>query len=440
MSKSYAINLSNLLPFELAISEADDSLVLDKGVMSGNISFDSIRLDLERNFEINIENIQFKKKENNDILLILKSIKKINLNEIEYLLQEIVATELPLNLKNTSTKKPLSYISKDLFGIPLIGSFYFGVIDRGTNLLQVRSITGCPLNCPFCSVDEGPATKTKIRDFLVDTDYLVDTYNFVVKQKELDKAEAHLDGQGEPMAYPYLIELVQKLNENPLTNIVSIQTNGWFLSEKLIDELSEVGLNRINLSLNAIDLALGKKMTGRGDYNLENLLELAKYIAETKISLLIAPLWIPGINDKEIEKIIVFSKQINSHETNFPILGIQNYLVHNEGRNMKGVNPQDFRSFYKKLREFEEKFSVKGLVLKQEMFQTKKAKKLSNPMKLDQVVLAEIVSPGRLVNEVIGKSNNRLIHISDVSDYSIGRKIKVRITRNRHNIFFAKPA
>ncbi|NHJ47759.1 MAG: radical SAM protein, partial [Asgard group archaeon] len=436
MTDTFSINLTNLLPFDLTISEIDHSLVLSKGVMSGKISFDSLKLDLERNFDIVTNSIQLKQLNNKNILLYYNSTKTIDQTDIEYLLQEIVATELPYNLTNTSTKKPLNYISKDLFGIPLIGSFYFGVIDRGTNVLQIRSITGCPLNCPFCSVDEGPVSKTKTRDFIVDTDYLVETYDFVIKQKELENAEAHLDGQGEPMAYPYLVELVQKLNENPSTNIVSIQTNGWFLTEQLIDELAEVGLNRINLSLNSIDLSLGKKMAGRGDYNHKHILELAEYIAQSKISLLIAPLWIPGVNDDEIEKIIAFTKQINSHESKFPILGIQNYLVHNEGRNMKDVKPQQFRVFYKKLREFEDKLAVKNLVLKQEMFHTKKAKMLSNPMKMNAIVLAEIVSHGRLANEIICKANDRLIHVSGVMDYSIGRKIKVRIIRNRHNIFF----
>ena len=40
--------------------------------------------------------------------------------------------------------------------IPLVGSLYFGIIDRGTSLLQVRPSCGCNLNCPFCSVDAGP--------------------------------------------------------------------------------------------------------------------------------------------------------------------------------------------------------------------------------------------------------------------------------------------
>ncbi len=439
MYKLYSINLTKLLPFQLKISRADNSLQLSKGIIFGTIPFDNIRLELEKRYSLEFNLDFITRSSKGDVVLSFKSETELDEIELQKTIKEIIAIELPYNLQNKVTKKQLLYIINNYFGIPLIGSIYFGVIDRGTNLLQVRAITGCPLNCPFCSVDEGPASKTKIRDFIVDTDYLVDTYNFIVKKKGVNDIEAHLDGQGEPMAYPYLLELIQKLKNNKATKIVSIQTNGWFLKEQFIDELEEVGLDRINLSLNAIDLTLGKKMAGRGDYNLENILQLAEYIAKSKISLLIAPLWIPEINDNEIVKIINFTKQINSHEKRFPILGIQNYLSHGEGRNIKGIKPKQFNDFYTQLKLFEKKFDVKQLVLKQSMFKTYKTKMIDNPIKRNEIITAEIAAPGRLNNEVIGISKNRLIHISLVDKVSIGRKIKVRVNRNRHNIFFATP-
>ena len=439
MYQLHSINLTKILPFHLNISTTDDSLHLTKGVLFGKIPFDNLRLELEKRYSLIFECDFIKHSPNGEVVFSFKSKEEIKEVDLQEIIKEIIASELPYNLQNNITKKQLIYITNNYFGIPLIGSIYFGVIDRGTNLLQVRAITGCPLNCPFCSVDEGPASKTKIRDFIVDTDYLVDTYNFVVNKKGISDVEAHLDGQGEPMAYPYLLELIQKLKNNQATKIVSIQTNGWFLKEQLIDELAEVGLDRINLSLNAIDLTLGKKMAGRGDYNLERILELAEYIAKTKISLLIAPLWIPGINDDEITKIIKFTKLINSHEKRFPILGIQNYLFHNEGRNIKGIKTKQLRDFYSQLKSFEKKYAVEQLVLKQSMFKTYKTKMIANPINKNEIVLAEIAAYGRLPNEVLGIAKNRLIHISMVDKISIGHKIKVRIIRNRHNIFFATP-
>lgn len=439
LKNDIAINLQELIPFDLKISSDKNSLLISKGVMSSEIPLASLELDLLKKFPIVNNQINFSTQLNGSVIINFQLESITNIDEIKILLQQIISTELPLKLKNNTTNKPLTYIPNNYFGIPLIGSMYFGVIDRGTSLLQLRSITGCPLNCPFCSVDEGPTSKSKLRDFIVDSDYLVNSYNYVVKEKGLKEAEAHLDGQGEPMAYPYLPELVQKLWLNNSTKIISIQTNGWFLTEKLIDELAEVNLSRINLSINAIDLKLGKHLAGRGDYHLERILGLAEYIVNSGISLLLAPIWIPGVNDDEIEKIIKFSVKINSKEKRYPTMGIQNYLVHNEGRNIKGIKQKSFNEFYDQLRSFENSYNMKNLVLKQHMFKTQKSKMLSNPMKINEIVVGEIVLQGRLEDEVIAQAKNRLIHVSNAGNLSIGKKVKLRIVRNRHNIFFAVP-
>ena len=102
-------------------------------------------------------------------------------------------------LYNALTKRRLYYISEES-GFPLIGHNAFGLIDRGTNLIQVRPITGCNLNCIFCSVDEG-MSRTRVTDYLVDVDYLLDEFEKLVnfKRKYCKSIEAHIDGQGDPV-------------------------------------------------------------------------------------------------------------------------------------------------------------------------------------------------------------------------------------------------
>ena len=434
----YILNLSERIPYSIDFSKDNKSIILSRGVIRGEISLDSILLELEAKIGVAFNNISFKLDNNNNFLIELLSKKPVEIFIIEEIVLEIISSELPYTLESADTHKPFTYLSEDYLGIPLIGSMYFGIIDRGTNLLQVRSLTGCPLNCPFCSVDEGPATKTKIRDFIVDPDYLINSYNFVVKEKGLEKAEAHLDGQGEPMSYPYLMELIQGISENKNTAIISAQTNGWYLNEKLIDNLEAAGLSRINLSINTLELATAKKLSGRGDFPLKRILEMAEYIANSKISLLLAPLWIPGINDSDIEEIIKFSKRINNEEKRFPTLGIQNYLIHHQGRNMKGVKSKTFKTFNQQMREFEKKYEISNLVLKQTMFESYKSKMITNPLKIDEIVTGEVVLPGRLSDKVFTIAKNRIIHVLGAKGMSVGSKIRARIIRNRHNIFFAK--
>ena len=75
------------------------------------------------------------------------------------------------NLKNKITGRKAIYIHKNS-GIPLIGSVYFGIIDRGTNIIEIRPTTGCNLNCIYCSVDEGTPSKRKV-DFVLFLNVLV---------------------------------------------------------------------------------------------------------------------------------------------------------------------------------------------------------------------------------------------------------------------------
>src|SRR3989338_296182 len=87
-------------------------------------------------------------------------------------------------MKNRLNNKPTIYIHRSS-GIPLIGSNYFGIIDRGTNVIEVKPMTSCNLGCIYCSVDEGPRSK-RTADFVVEKDYLVEEFEKVAKFKGID--------------------------------------------------------------------------------------------------------------------------------------------------------------------------------------------------------------------------------------------------------------
>lgn len=79
-------------------------------------------------------------------------------------------------------------------------------------------------------------------------------------------------------------------------------------------------------------------------------------IANSKIDLLIAPVWVPGYNDDEIPKIIEFALEIGAGKK-FPPLGIQKYIPYRFGR--KVGKSMTFREFYDRLRALEREFGVK---------------------------------------------------------------------------------
>jgi len=87
-----------------------------------------------------------------------------------------------------------------------------------------------------------------------------------------------------------------------------MQTNGFLLNEKLIDKLDKAGLSRINMSIEALDPSFQRRSREIDHYNIGKVLRNAEYIAQnTDIDLLIAPVWLPGINTDEMPKLIEFA-------------------------------------------------------------------------------------------------------------------------------------
>ncbi|CAB3289671.1 Radical SAM domain protein [Methanocaldococcus lauensis] len=361
----------------------------------------------------------------------------------------LISYSIANNLKSKITKRRTIYINEP---IPLIGHTAFGLIERGRNIIQVRGHCGCNLNCIFCSVDEGEFSKTRKNDYYVNLEYLIENYKKIVEFKENKFIEAHLDGQGEPSLYYPLVDLVQELSEiNKKGNgIVSMQSNGTTLTYKLIDELEEAGLHRINLSINALDENMAKMLSGRRDYKIEKILDIAEYIKNSKIHLLIAPLLLPNINDEEFKRVIDYAveldKKIPQNIINpitgkkDPILGCQLCRVYQFGRRPKKMKVWDFEKFYNLLRKYELEYAKKGinvkLILTPKDFGTHRRKRLPYPFKVGEVIKANVVLDGRIKGEVLGVSKDRVIQIINVKNEQslIGRNVKVRILRNKDNI------
>jgi len=334
------------------------------------------------------------------------------------------------NLKNRLNHKKTTYIHKSS-GIPLIGTNYFGLIDRGTNIIEIKPITSCNISCIFCSVDEGPYSRRKV-DFVVEKDYLVEEFKNIVEFKQSNKIDAHINAQGEPMLYSDIVELVKDIMLVKSVKTSSIDTNGLLLNKQLIDELAEAGLTRINLSLHALDTEKATKLAGY-PYNLNKVLEIARYIPKTKLDLIIVPVWMPGYNDEEIPKLAKFAEEIGAGK-NCPAIGVQNMLNYRFGRNPIESTPME--EFYNKMRELEHKYGVK-LIFDKSAFDVIDLPELPKPFKKGQIIEAEIVLPGRIGNEMLAVSKDRLISVPNC-DYEQGKKVKLRIKRTKHNIFLGE--
>ncbi len=319
--------------------------------------------------------------------------------------------------------------------VPLIGTPAFGVIDRGTNLIQVRPTSVCPLSCIFCSTDAGPRSRTRIEEYLVDLDYLMRYVEMLCEIKGAG-VEAHIDTMGDPFTYPKIVELVRRLREIPEIEVISAQTHGPLLTPRLIDDLERAGMDRINLSIDSLSEGKARYLSGTKWLRLDRILDAARRIAESSIDLLVAPVWIPGINDEDIPQIIDFALSIGAGKR-WPPLGIQKYEVYRRGRKAK-AREMSWREFYAKLRNWEEEFGVK-LIIDPKDFGIRRAPTLPPPHKLGEVVEVKIKLPGPRRGEVIGATRERSVILTDLVFLPAQATVRARIVRSHHNLFVGIP-
>ncbi len=324
---------------------------------------------------------------------------------------------------------------------PLIGCIAFGLIDRGTNLIQVRPISTCPLSCIFCSTNAGPKSRIRQAEYIVASDHMVEEFRKLVKFKGEHEIEAHIDTVGDPLTYPHIIELVHELHQTRGVETVSMQTHGALLNERLLDGLSSAGLSRINLSIDALNPKLTKELADTEWYDVERITELTRYIIDdTSIDLLLSPVWVPNVNDQEIPRIIDLASKIGAGKRS-PPLGIQKYEVHKHGRKVKGIKALRWRQFYSKLRTWEKLCKIK-LVLRPEDFGMHK--RLMLPVlyrKLEKVKL-HVIAPGWLRREklAVTMQGDRTMTLINAENIPVGAKVRARVIADKHNIYLAEAA
>src|SRR3989338_421685 len=68
-------------------------------------------------------------------------------------------------LKTKLTGNPAVYIHQNS-DIPLLGNPAFGIVYRGSSIIEIKPITSCNLDCVYCSVGEGLSSKKT--DFVIE--------------------------------------------------------------------------------------------------------------------------------------------------------------------------------------------------------------------------------------------------------------------------------
>lgn len=322
---------------------------------------------------------------------------------------------------------------------PLMGHIGFGVIDRGFNNLQVRVTSACALSCIFCSVNAGPQSP-RISEFMVDDPpWLAEWIKYTVRYK----GALHLlfDGAGDPLAHPRLVEHVREAHEIEGVLTVAVETRLFGADEKLIDALADAGVVRLNVSIDSLEEEKAKRLAGNPAYSVGRVLELARYaFHEHGIDVHFTPVWIPGVNDRDIEQMVEYIAS-NPLSRRYPPLGIQKYVAHRRGRRVPGVREWSWEYFFKRLKKLEDKYGIR-LVLRPEDFDLKKAPRIPHPYHRGETLKLTVVAVGWLPGEYLGvpAGMDRVVTVvSRRENYSVGDLVIARLFRDDDGILLAKP-
>ncbi|MHA1436588.1 MAG: radical SAM protein [Promethearchaeota archaeon] len=317
--------------------------------------------------------------------------------------------------------------------IPLFGIDFIGVIDRGTNIIELKPLTLCNLRCRYCFVSSGDYNT----NFIVRANYLIEKVKELIEVKGKYNIEIHLAPYGEILLYPELLALLKKLKNIEGIEIISMQSNGVLLNEDLIQKLEQYNLTRINISINTLNKQLAEYLCDCKNYNIDRLKKNINSLLNSKIDVLIAPVWFPGRNDKDIEDIIKFTREFRNKgfsERKIQI-GIQKYLIYKTGRKLKRTRPKTWKYFYHQLSLLEKKYNLK-LKLGPNDFGIHKREKINNlNLKKGDIINLEIISKGRWKNECIGRiSENFGIKVLlqkpfVFSNSLLEKQIKVRVLK-----------
>lgn len=327
------------------------------------------------------------------------------------------------NLTNQVNGKPTVYIHQNS-GIPLFGNGSFGIVDRGTNLIEIKPITSCNLDCIYCSINE----PLRAADFIVEPDYMVSELAKLCKFKDSEDIEIHIGCQGEPLLYSPLSYMISKISEIPKVNRISMDTNAVMITKKKADELIDAGLTQFNISINSLDDKQSKDIANAA-YSTDKIQKITTYISK-KSDILIAPVIMPTVNEEVYGPIIEFAKELRDNSEHKIRIGFQKFLNYKFGKNP--VKEISWDPFFANLKELEEKYDF-PLIFKAEDFFIKSDKEYPKPFKKNQIVKAQVVCDGRMNHEKIAVAEGRTISIA--SCHRDG-SVKIKILRTKHNIFF----
>ncbi len=176
-----------------------------------------------------------------------------------------------------------------------------GLIDcagRNIEYLRLSLTQRCNLKCTYCRAAEGICPKN---DELSAAEF----GRLVKLLAKLGIKKVRLTG-GEPMLRRDLLEIISSIRAIEGISEITMTTNAQYLLGQAA-ALKKAGLSRLNISIDSLEKERYKNLTGGGDVE-KVLLGIDEAIAAGLVPLKLNTVLMRGINDDEIDALILLAK------------------------------------------------------------------------------------------------------------------------------------
>ncbi len=177
--------------------------------------------------------------------------------------------------------------------------------NRPLRDLRISVTDRCNFRCPYCMPADvfGPG-----HAFLRDPQLmsLPELTRIVRAFIGLGVEKVRLTG-GEPLLRPDVPDLIRTLKQDLGVKDVALTTNGWLL-EKLAPKLAAAGLNRLNVSVDALDAAIAGKLNGLG-FTVARVLRGIDAAAAQGLKIKINCVIQRGVNDTELPALCEYFRE-----------------------------------------------------------------------------------------------------------------------------------
>lgn len=187
----------------------------------------------------------------------------------------------------------------------------------------------CNIQCNYCQRDYDCVNESRpgVTSRIVTPEESVALVKDVLAKHEFIKVIG-IAGPGDPLANEETFEALRLIKEHFPETIRCISTNGLMLPER-IDELADLDVGNITVTMNALDPEVGAKIYDHIDYHgkrytgveaakilIANQLKGVEEAVKHKMIVKINTVWVPGVNDDQIVEIAETTSKLGAYTFN----------------------------------------------------------------------------------------------------------------------------